>query len=393
MRGKLALSLFYLVSVVLYLFVHIKPSFGIEFLFVAISTLAVYETGVWIAVPTRFRAARTFSKHRLQAMDSLQVTVRVTWEAKFKLPLPWLKFKEILPPTLQARRIVEDDIRFPWRLRQAEFSYRLNNLPRGYYHFSSLEVVMGDAFGLMTKTVQVLGADPLIVYPRALDIHFEEARGKTEGVLRPSGLPIDQGTQVMGTRPYRHGDHAQKIHWAATARTGFLVSKEYEPINHPQCYLLLYADEEGFGRDPSAFETALSLVVAHLERWQTRRLSCQFWSLGKKVHQFVVGSGKSNTRALDYLAMAGADAKLSDLFRQRERLAAIPAYSKVELVTHKGANAMINAFIKMGLMKKWDVKIWIATPESRENQAEMNSIVQWLQAAHVPVRFFGGQFR
>ena len=387
MNGKLALPFLYLVSISLFLLAYQKPSFGIEFLSVAMSGLAIYETAVWFAVPTRFRVERKLSQSRLQAMDTLKVEVLLEWDRKFNFPLPWLKIEEILPSRLMVRQMTENTIKFPWWQRQARFTYQLSELPRGYYHLQFLDVHVGDALGLVTRTLRLPVVHRLVVYPRALNRRLDDPHRVGNGVQHRERLSHDEGDQVMGARPYRDGDRMQKIHWAATARRGTLVSKEFEPTFAQENFLLLVADQKGFGNDSIAFETALSLVVTYFEKWRQSSHPCQFWLLGAHAHQFVLGKGSKNSRILEFLAMAQPEE--TDLVRYRDLFASIPAYSQVELIVYEGSSEL-KTFMEWAQSKKWKVKLWFAGSVSSKVHAQDEVVTRWIRQTGVSVDFFEG---
>ena len=387
MNGKFALPFLYLVTISLFFLAYQKPSFGVEFLSVAMSGLAVYETAVWFTVPTRFRAKRTLSQSRLQTMDTLKVEVVLEWDRKFNLPLPWLKIEEILPSRLMVRQVTEDTIKFPWWQRQAQFAYRLNDLPRGYYHLQFLDVHVGDALGLVTRTFRLPVDHRVVVYPRALNRRLDDPRRVGNGVLHRDRLSHDEGDQVMGARPYRDGDRMQKIHWAATARRGELVSKEFEPTFAQESFVLLVADQKGFGNDPLAFETALSLGVTYFEKWRQSSHPCQFWVLGAKAHQFALGKGSKNSRVLEFLAMAQPEE--TDLIRYHDLFSSIPTYSQVELIAYEGSSEL-QTFMKWAQLKKWQVKFWFAGSVSSNVHAQDEVLTKWIRQTGVAVDFFEG---
>ncbi len=388
MNGKYALPLLYLVSLFLLLFAYKRPSFGIEFLFVSLSLIAIYETIVWFVVPTRFQVERKLSKTRMPTMDSLQVEVILEWNAKFHLPLRWLKMEDSLPARLDVRKVTEEEIVFPMRSQRAVFRYRLVDLQRGGYHFQTVNVYMGDGLGLVTRLVEVPVSNHLIVYPRALNGPLPAPKSMGDGTFHMASLSKDEGEQVIGARPYRHGDRMQKIHWGASARTGALVTKEFETNLMQDEYLLLVADEEEYSHHPAAFEIALSLVARYFERWRNSGRSSQFWALGEKVHSFSCDHGHFNMRALDYLAIVSPEK--TDMRKLRDTLTTIPKSARVDLIAFRPA-ASLTPWLELARSKKWQSHLWFADPQMMKEVQKEDSVMAMIGQLGLRVHFYRGE--
>jgi uncharacterized protein (DUF58 family) len=115
-------------------------------------------------------------------------------------------------------------------------------LQRGRFVLGPLTLTSGDPFGLFTfsRRVDELGQNALIVYPATVDV---PAFAPLVGFL-PGGDTIHRRTpyvttNVAGVRDYAPGDGFNRIHWPSTARTGRLISKEFELDPTADVWLLL----------------------------------------------------------------------------------------------------------------------------------------------------------
>lgn len=102
---------------------------------------------------------------------------------------------------------------------------------RGRFSLGPVTLTSGDPFGLFTTSIRVeeLGQDTMIVYPATVDVpSFAPLVGFLPGGDTMRRRTPYVTTNVSGVRDYTAGDSFNRIHWPSTARTGRLISKEYE---------------------------------------------------------------------------------------------------------------------------------------------------------------------
>ncbi len=162
------------------------------------------------------------------------VTLSISAENKKLLPLPWLE--------------VEDEI------------------PSFVYSFGPVTIQSSDPFGWLTREEQVAANDTLFVYPLVapLSSFGLPARHPFGEYTTPRRL-LEDPLRFAGIRDYRMGDDPRRIHWKATARTGVLRSKIYEPSS--QYRLLVVLDINTYtaswmGVDPEIQELTISTAAS-----------------------------------------------------------------------------------------------------------------------------------
>jgi uncharacterized protein (DUF58 family) len=104
-------------------------------------------------------------------------------------------------------------------------------LQRGRFRLGPLTLTSGDPFGLFRPSRQVteLGESTFIVYPATVDVPvFAPLVGFLPGGDTMQRRTPYVTTNVSGVRDYSPGDSFNRIHWPSTARTGRLISKEFE---------------------------------------------------------------------------------------------------------------------------------------------------------------------
>ena len=88
----------------------------------------------------------------------------------------------------------------------------------------------GDVFGLHRRYRVATEPHFLLVYPQVRPLAgFDIASRRPIGEVKMSYRLFEDPTRMAGVRRYEAGDPLNRIHWRATARTGMLHSKMYEP--------------------------------------------------------------------------------------------------------------------------------------------------------------------
>jgi uncharacterized protein (DUF58 family) len=131
--------------------------------------------------------------------------------------------------------------------QQVTFSYRVQGRFRGVFPIGPLHVEAGDPWGLEMLRGRVDLCDEVIVYPK---VHHLSDIGL------PSSLPIgeiqarqrffEDPARTSGVREYQPGDPLKRMHWKASARSGRLHVREFEPTIALETTLFLDLNEEAY---------------------------------------------------------------------------------------------------------------------------------------------------
>ena len=168
------------------------------------------------------------------------------------LPIPWLLLEDLLPrralihspPNLQITGRRLQLVSFRGRGRKT-IMYQLKCNCRGYYQLGPLVAETGDVFGLYRRYRVLSEPSFLLVYPEVIPLEgFDIASRRPIGEVRMSHRLFEDPTRIAGVRAYQAGDPLNRIHWRATARTGVLHSKIYEPSTVAGATLLLDFHEQ-----------------------------------------------------------------------------------------------------------------------------------------------------
>jgi uncharacterized protein (DUF58 family) len=175
--------------------------------------------------------------NRLTADIGDLVAVVVTIENRGSLPIPWCLVEDLLPrkallhdpPNLgvEGRRVQLSMLRGG---TQRSLLYQLRCNRRGYYQIGPLVLETGDLFGLHRRYRVATKPHFLLVFPPVIPLEGYDVSSKRPiGEVRMTYRLYEDPTRIAGVRRYEAGDALNRVHWKATARTGLLHSKVYEP--------------------------------------------------------------------------------------------------------------------------------------------------------------------
>lgn len=175
--------------------------------------------------------------NRLTANIGESVAVVVTVLNSGRFPVPWVLLEDLLP----RRALIHEPPSLRVHGRRVKLSmlrtgvaknllYQLECNRRGYYQLGPLILETGDLFGLHRRYRVVTAPHFLLVYPKVMPLEgYDIASKRPIGEVRMSYRLYEDPTRIAGVRQYEVGDPLSRVHWKATARTGRLHCKVYEP--------------------------------------------------------------------------------------------------------------------------------------------------------------------
>ena len=225
--------------------------------------LSRYLAKEWI---THLEVDRACSREPREVGDSVEVSARV--RNRGRLPVGWVLVEELLPqPAIVSRRLVVKGSRirvFFLRPGQTKtVKYKLTFATRGYYPVGPVTAETGDVFGLHRRH-RVVGTPAFVmVYPKAVPLAgFDFASARPVGEVRLANHLFEDPTRTAGVRPYQLGDPLQRVHWRATARTGELHCRVYEPTTLAGASLLIDFHTAGYPKRGEPYRSELAVTVA-----------------------------------------------------------------------------------------------------------------------------------
>lgn len=190
-------------------------------------------------------ATRKSTAHEVEIGQSVFISFKL--ENIGRWPIVWMLLEDVLPrgalvgppPALKIDgtnlRLCSLSVRAP-KLH----SYKLLALRRGYYQVGPLIAETGDLFGLHRRFKTISKMETLLVLPKIVPlVGYDVASQRPVGEVKVTYRLMEDPTLVSGIRKYQDGDPMRAIHWRATARTGTLQSKQYQPTSVAGVTLIL----------------------------------------------------------------------------------------------------------------------------------------------------------
>ncbi len=198
------------------------------------------------------------------------VPVRVTVRNVGRLPVPWLLLEDVLtrqaleqrPPRLKVkgRRLHIAMLRSG---KEMVLRYKLECRQRGYYQVGPLVLESGDVFGLHRRFRVETEPHFFMVYPKIVTLEgYELASRRPIGEIMLTHRLYEDPTRIAGVRPYEAGDPLNRVHWRATARTGTLHSKVYEPTTIAGATIMLDFHVDGYPSRGEPYRSELAVMTA-----------------------------------------------------------------------------------------------------------------------------------
>jgi uncharacterized protein (DUF58 family) len=134
---------------------------------------------------------------------------------------------------------------------------------RGYFQLGPLVLETGDLFGLHRRYRVVSDPHFLLVYPKVMPLEgFDIASKRPIGEVRMTYRLYEDPTRIAGVRRYEPGDPLNRVHWNATARTGQLHSKVYEPSTVAGITILLDYHQQSHNPQHEPIRSELAITAA-----------------------------------------------------------------------------------------------------------------------------------
>lgn len=138
--------------------------------------------------------------------------------------------------SLKTRNVTETSFMFtvfPRKSTVIEVPFKAKN--RGLSKIISTKINVPRLFGFGTVRLEQTGSSKheILIYPDRYALHNQPLKAKIE-----QGLYLEKNTMfhdpmlASGSRPYERTDSLRDIHWKLSARSGELMTKEYEKTTH-----------------------------------------------------------------------------------------------------------------------------------------------------------------
>lgn len=216
----------------------------------------------------RWWSARSMGQVQVQRAfpERLFAGERATVELNIRnagvLPVVWLELHESMPVGLSMRQRLSQVISLGSRETRT-IRYELEGRKRGRYQVGPLLMYSGDLLGLSSELRRSTAAQPLIVYPRIIQLSSVRlSSGSPLGSLRHTFPIYEDPSRVRGKRDYASGDSLRRVDWKASAALGRLQVKLFEPSIALETMICLNLNQSEYPQRSWIDSTELGIVVA-----------------------------------------------------------------------------------------------------------------------------------
>lgn len=213
-------------------------------------------------------AARTAGDLEVEIGASVPVEVVLT--NRSRIPVMWLLVEDLLPPwaTFHDPPALNVDgdrmqVMLLWGAETRRLNYEITCNRRGYFQVGPTMMETGDLMGLYRR--YRVGNQPqyLTVLPNVVPLTaYEIGSRRPIGEIRMRENVMDDPTRLRGIRQWQPGDPMRSVHWSATARTGMLHSKIYEPSSIIGATLVLDLHESTTPKEHEPKRSDLAVTAA-----------------------------------------------------------------------------------------------------------------------------------
>ncbi len=182
-------------------------------------------------------ATRTISATEIEVGQRVQIQLRL--ENRGTLPIVWVLIDDLLPSAAllgppPALAIEGNRLRICSVPAKASriVAYQLVARRRGYFQIGPTLAETGDLLGLHRRFRTLTAPVFLLVLPKLIPLAgYDIASRRPVGEVNVTYRFMEDPTLISGIRRYQHGDPLRSVHWRATARTGQLQCKQYQPTS------------------------------------------------------------------------------------------------------------------------------------------------------------------
>ena len=196
---------------------------------------------------------------------------------------------------------------------------------RGVYKLGPVRVSHTDAFGMFRRNQDFGGQDDLVVYPRSYDLpDFEIPPGYLTGESSTRRRSHDLTPHAASVREYAFGDSLSRIHWPSTAKTGRLMSKEFDLGLSSDVWILvdLQRDIQAGDLEESTDEYAVAIAASLANKYLQAQLPVGLIAYGDERYLLPADIGMGHyERIMEYLARSIAEGTvpLEDVLTREEQ--------------------------------------------------------------------------
>jgi uncharacterized protein (DUF58 family) len=368
----LGVLLLFLLFLLAFSYAMFQGGFVSWFVFYSFLPVLMYSFLVLFYPLGDFKINRVIKKRELFSGETLHVTIE--FQRRFPFPLFYLLVEDQLPNHNEPNdsRQISAKSKGLFSLgfnRKTTFSYKVEDMPRGEFHFVAIELSTGDLFGFIKKRRIIVLPETVIVYPKVQPLTKWTPGDQAFGGTHRSKKHFEHDlTSLSSIREYVPGDRLSWMDWKATARVNHLVTKQFEyPLNRDIVVVHdRFVDQKEEGR--KAFETSASLAASLVERAIGLGASVGFISVGKESSFFQSNNQMAHKWVIfDHLARINPEGEGEAIYALTRYLQQLPHHATFVYVTTHLSHKVLNLFNEIRT-RGLNIEIFYVGEETREDR-------------------------
>ena len=238
------------------------------------SIVLIYWTARWWSNKAFDNIEYTRNFHYTGAFPGEEVAVKIEVENNKILPVSWQRAvgpvdeEKLISSHLPHMGNLHNVYSLRW-FEKVKRSYQLKFRARGAYPIGPTKLETGDLFGIFSKEKTLKNIEYLTVFPSLIPLEDLNLPPDDPFGDRKSRKKIFEDPSFpMGIRDYRPRDSFRQVHWPATARTGELKVKVFQPTSAQvlmACMNVSTFPSIWEGYYPELFEYVLSATASILD--------------------------------------------------------------------------------------------------------------------------------
>jgi uncharacterized protein (DUF58 family) len=207
-------------------------------------------------------------KYDKKAFPGETIPVQLNLRNSSILPAVWMRVQDFYPIELADTSSFAQVISLGPH-EKTTLKYNLKAHKRGFYTIGPLHVSSGDLLGMSSDRMSEGGTEHLTVYPRVVALSEVKLPSNSPmGTMRHKQPIFEDPTRQMGKRDYQSGDSLRRIDWKATATTGRMQTKLFEPSIALETAIFLNLNLSDYSLRTRIDATELAIVVtASVANW------------------------------------------------------------------------------------------------------------------------------
>ncbi len=238
----------------------------------------LYRWRNWSAL----KITRSFNTDKIIMEAGSNLLIMLRAKVFSLLPWPWLELQDVLPPSLTRHSKSEPKEHLVWARKGVDqyVTFYIPNLPRGIHKWDTLQYKSGDPLGFVAYQGRIRQPAQMLVYPRTIELPaWSFFPRRVEGSVMAKKTFNQSQVQLAGIREYQPGDRYGLIDWKSTAKTGDLLSKEFEPLLMSFSLVVLDCTIDSWKRDfDPAFEEAVTVAASLVQGAVAAHIPTRFHS-------------------------------------------------------------------------------------------------------------------